>query len=71
MAKNGWNEYKKLLLEAHSENKMRLTKIDDSIALLRIEVEKLKTKEKVMSTLFGLVGGGVFTAILAITQMLF
>lgn len=72
MAKtNGWREYKKLLLEAHQENKLHLRKIDESIMELKIEVAKLKTKEKVVSTVFGTLGGGIVAGIIATIQFIF
>ena len=63
MPRNSWTENKKLLLEAHLENKARFMSIDNSIIGLKIQVERMLERDKMRATLYGAIGGGVISTV--------
>ena len=63
MPRNSWSENKKLLLEAHQENKARFMSIDNSIIGLKIQVERMLERDKMRSTVYGAIGGGTISVI--------
>lgn len=62
--KDSFQEYKQMLLEAHSEDREHFKKIDGEIVSLRIAVEKILEGDKRRAAVFGTIGG-VASAIIA------
>jgi len=56
---NGWQEYKKLF-----ENLIKkVDKIDTNLTLARIDIAKVGERSRIISALWGTVGGGLAVAI--------
>jgi len=56
---NGWQEYKKLF-----DNLIKkVDKIDTNLTLARIDIAKISERSRIMSALWGTLGGGLAIAI--------
>ena len=66
MVKNGWDEYKKLILHELEENTLTLKEVSKAISDIKSDVSALKVKAAVAGGIAGMVGTGLVTAILTV-----
>ncbi len=61
MPRNGWNDYKKLVLHEMEENGKRFEHISNTMLDLQKDVAGLKVKAALVGGIAGLVGTGLLT----------
>lgn len=65
MAKNDWNEYKRLFLSDQIENKQFRLMVLDKLSVLSNDVSGLKVKATIAGGMAGVVGTGIVSMILS------
>ena len=66
MAKrNGWH------MQAHTDIKSQLSKIEGDITELKVQTAKIIERDRVKTVIFGTIGGGVVTVVVALLKLFF
>lgn len=65
MGRNGWDEYRKLVLHEMSETSKRFDKIENLLKVLVDDVSRLKVKAAIAGGMAGLVGTALLSALIS------
>jgi tetrahydromethanopterin S-methyltransferase subunit G len=65
MAKNGWH------MRAHTEIHTRLDRIENKVEKIQVDLVRIIERDRIKTIIFGTIGGGAVSVVLALIKIFF